>query len=83
MRLPLALTVHRDRFEERDLLVEVGDYDQRREAVEPTPPEKQRDTARFGVSDRYGWSETRTRQYAVPARASFGRYIRGQGFNLE
>ncbi len=36
----------------------------------------------FGVSTDYGWSENRTRQYNVPARTDFGRYIRDQGFDL-
>ena len=82
MRLPQALTVHRDRYEDGELYERVDEYDRRRERCEPTAPQAQRDVERFGVCTSYGWSEDRTRQYAVPARADFGRYIRGQGFAL-
>jgi nitroreductase/FMN reductase [NAD(P)H] len=37
----------------------------------------------FDVASDYGWSETRARQYARPAREDFDRYIRRQGFNLD
>lgn len=82
MRLPQALTVHRDRYDDSELYERVDDYDRRREQREPTSAGTQRDVGRFGTSERYGWSEDRTRQYAVPARSDFGRYIRGQGFDL-
>jgi len=81
-RLPLRTTVHADRYDDRDLIDQVTAYDRRREAVERTPPQQQRMVERFGVSSDYGWSENRTRQYAVPARADFGRYVRDQGFDL-
>jgi nitroreductase/FMN reductase [NAD(P)H] len=76
------VTVHEDSFDDTGLIEQVAEYDQRREAIEQTAPEKQRMVERFGVSENYGWSENHTRQYAVPARADFGRYIRDQGFDL-
>jgi nitroreductase/FMN reductase [NAD(P)H] len=82
LRLPLSVTVHEDRFDDSDLMEQVADYDRRREALEQTPPDQQRMVGRFGISEDYGWSENRTRQYAVPAREDFGRYIRDQGFDL-
>jgi len=83
MRLPMAVTVHRDRYDDSGLLEIVAAYDRRRESVEQTPPAKQRLVDEFGVATDYGWSENRTRQYSRPARADFGRYIRRQGFNLD
>lgn len=83
MRLPLAVTVHEDRYDDSGLLEIVADYDRRRESVEQTPPAQQRLVDEFGVASEYGWSENRTRQYSRPARADFGRYIRRQGFNLD
>ncbi len=83
MRLPPAVTVHEDRYDDAAMLEEVAAYDRRREAVEQTPPEKQRLVDEFGIASDYGWSENRTRQYAKSARADFGAYIRKQGFNLE
>lgn len=82
LRLPLSVTVHQDQFDDDDLIEKISDYDRRREALEQTAPEKQRMVGRFGVSNDYGWSENRTRQYTISARENFGRYIRDQGFNL-
>lgn len=82
VRLPQSVTVHRDRYQDDELFEQVADYDRRRARREPVPVEEQRNVARFGASTDYGWSEDRTRQYAVPARADFGRYIRRQGFGL-
>ena len=82
MRLPLQLTVHENRYDDGTLLEAVAAYDERREQRGPTPPHAQRLVDRYGVSDSYGWSENRTRQYSVPARADFGAYVRKQGFDL-
>lgn len=82
LRLPLQITIHLDRYDDSKLTEQVADYDRRREAIEQTPPEQQRMVEKFGISSEYGWSENRTRQYAVPARTDFGRYIRDQGFDL-
>ena len=83
MRLPPSVTVHEDGYDDSSLFEAVAAYDLRREAVEQTPPEKQRLVDEFGVASDYGWSENRTRQYSKPARADFGNYIRKQGFILE
>ncbi len=82
LRLPPSVTVHRNRYDDDGLLEAVADYDRRREQIDATPPEQQRLVDRYGVSDDYGWSENRTRQYSQPARDDFGRYIRAQGFDL-
>lgn len=82
LRLPLSLTVHDNTYSDDGLFEQVAAYDRARERRNPTPPEQQRLVERFGVAEDYGWSENRTRQYAVPARDNFGRYIRRQKFNL-
>jgi nitroreductase len=82
LRLPLEVTLHEEGYDDRDLLEQVAAYDRRREAVDQTPPEQQRWIERFGIAADYGWSENRTRQYAVPARTDFGDYIGRQGFDL-
>ena len=82
MRLPMTITVKKDAYDDDDLLEEVSDYDIRREKIDKTPPDQQRFVEKFGVSQNYGWSENRTRQYSHPARNDFGSYIRTQGFNL-
>jgi nitroreductase/FMN reductase [NAD(P)H] len=80
-RLPLSVTVHKERFDESGLSGKIDAYDRRRAAVRPF--RRQRDTARFGEADFYGWSEDKARQYASPQRADFGAYVRKQGFHLD
>jgi nitroreductase/FMN reductase [NAD(P)H] len=82
MRLPPALTVHIDRYDDSRLPAELEAYDRRREARHATPRESQRFVDRFGVSEHYGWSEDKARQYSVPERHSFGPFVRRQGFGL-
>jgi nitroreductase/FMN reductase [NAD(P)H] len=80
-RLPLSLTVHEDRFSDDDLAGQVDSYDRRRAAQRPY--RNQRDVARFGRAEFYGWSEDKARQYSVPQRAGFGAFVRGKGFRLD
>ena len=79
-RLPLAATVHRDRY--TDCTDEtVTAYDRRRNAI--FPYRQQRNVARFGTSPDYGWSEEKARHYAEPERADFGAFVVRKGFRLE
>ena len=80
-RLPLALTVHVDRFREDDLPEQLAAYDARRAALQPFA--SQRDPQIWGEAAPYGWSEDKARQYAQPQRTGFGAYVRARGFNPE
>jgi nitroreductase/FMN reductase [NAD(P)H] len=82
MRLPPAVTVHIDRYDDRELAAQVDAYDRRREARHATPRASQRYVERFGYAEPYGWSEDKARQYSVPERHNFGPFIRGHGFGL-
>lgn len=82
-RLPLAVTVHTDRYDDSRLEEALESYDRRRNAVQPIAAEKQREQQRFGVQSDYGWSEDKARQVSYPQRADFGSYLREQGFRLE
>lgn len=79
-RLPLAVTVHTDRFSEAGIESKIEGYDHRRAALQPYS--KQRDVKRYGEAAVYGWSEDKARQYAEPQRADFGEFIRRKRFNL-
>jgi nitroreductase/FMN reductase [NAD(P)H] len=72
-RLPLALTFHRDRFDDRDLEEEIERYERRRGALDGFDP----DSTGF-----VGWSTQKARMYATPQRTEFGAFVRGKGFNL-
>jgi nitroreductase/FMN reductase [NAD(P)H] len=80
-RLPLAATVHRDRFDESSINEKIESYDRRRNSI--FPYRAQRDVETFGEQADYGWSEDKARQYAKPERADFGAFVRAKGFNLE
>ena len=80
-RLPLAGTLHVDRFADGGVRAHVDAYDRRRDGIKPL--RDQRDTVRFGRADFYGWSEDKARQYAVPERADFGAFLRRKGFTLD
>ena len=80
-RLPLAATVHHERFDDARARELVDGYDRRRHAL--MPYRRQRDVARFGEAALYGWSEDKARQYADSQRADFGAYVRAQGFKLD
>lgn len=81
MRLPLRMTVHRERHAEGDLDAEITAYDTARAARQPYAA--QRFTGRFGAAPDYGWSEDKVRQYAEPERAGFGAFVRAKGFRLD
>ncbi len=81
LRLPLAVTVHADRYREEGLRDAVEAYDARRAAAQPYGA--QRYAADFGIAPDYGWSEDKARQYAKPERADFGAFVRAKGFRLE
>lgn len=80
-RLPLAATVHTDRFDETGIAQQVDAYDRRR--AMRVPYKKQRDSGRFGEAPFYGWSEDKARQYAKPQRTDFGAFVRGKRFKLD
>lgn len=81
LRLPLAATVHADRFDEAGIQAQVAAYDRRRAAVQPYA--RQRHADQDGVDPAYGWSEDKARQYSRPERADFGQFVRRKGFRLD
>jgi nitroreductase len=83
MRLPLAATVHTDRYDTGALDRELAGYDARRAEAEPATPGRQRHSDKYADVLPYTWSEDKARQYCVPQRHSFGDYIRKQGFSLK
>jgi nitroreductase/FMN reductase [NAD(P)H] len=76
-RLPLAATLHTDRFDDRRLGDLVATYDKTRRY------RTQRHEAEYGKDPNYGWSEDKARQYSKPERADFGEFVRRKGFKLD
>lgn len=83
MRLPPALTLHRDHYDDSALPHAIAAYDTERDARNPTPPAKQRAADRFGTVAQYGWSEDKTRQSAQGEGAAFPLWLRQQGFTFD
>jgi len=83
LRLPMALTVHVDRYDDTNLAAEIDGYDRRRNARHGIPESDWRQVERFGRPSFYGWSEDKARQVSVPERQDFGAFIRRQGFKLD
>ena len=81
LRLPLAVTVHEDRFNESGLRRGIDAYDARRADLQPYA--RQRHTGEYGTTTPYGWSEDKARQYSKPQRADFGAFVRHKGFCLD
>jgi nitroreductase len=82
MRLAPETTVHRDRYDDSRLAETVAGYDRRRDA-RFSIKDRQRDPARFGQAEFYGWSEDKARQAMSPEGEGFGAYLRAHGFSFE
>jgi len=82
MRLPLAATVHVDRYDESRLAEAVDGYDRRRDARHSIK-DRQRAPDRFGTADFYGWSEDKARQAAVPEGTGFATWLKARGFTFD
>lgn len=84
MRLPLAVTLHTDRYDDAALAEEIANYDRRRAARHATPREQQRAPDVFGYADFYGWSEDKARQTAAqPDGRGFAPHLRARGFSFD
>lgn len=81
MRLPLEATVHIDRYDDDGLADAVDGYDRRRDGRHSIK-DRQRDPARFGTAEFYGWSEDKARQAATPEGAGFATWLKARGFTL-
>ena len=80
IRLPLAVTVHKDIYDDSDDAALIADYDKRRRSVNPY--KTQRDVETFGHDADYGWSTDKARQTAHTDRLAFSQHIRAHGFDL-
>jgi nitroreductase/FMN reductase [NAD(P)H] len=82
MRLPLSITVHADAYDDSSAASDIAAYDMRRESTNPTSREKQRNPAKFGYAESYGWSEDKARQAAEPEGQEFNDYLRETWFKF-
>jgi nitroreductase len=83
LRLPPAVVVHQDRYDDSGLEDEVAAYDARRHARFPIKPESQRHSDKYGVLDVCTWSENVARQLSLPERDGFRAFLNGHGLSLD
>lgn len=83
MRLPPAVTLHQDHYDDTQLAEHVDAYDRARDARFSIPRDKQRAPGVFGYADFYGWSEDKARQAAQPEGAAFPPWLRKQRFTFD
>jgi len=80
-RLPPAVVVHRDRYDDSALADEIAAYDRRRHDARPLGVQFKPE--RFGTADFYGWSENATRRLAEPSDLGGLRaFLATHGFDL-
>ena len=81
-RLPPAVTVHRDRYDDAAAADLIADYDHRRAGGYQPPPEQQVEVDRWGPADFYGWSLEKARMVGRRERDQLGRFLSERGFGL-
>jgi len=83
LRLPPALVVHRDRYDDANLESEIGGYDARRHAAFPIPQRGEMHNDLYGQANFYGWSEHVARRLSRPeGREKLRAFLQARGFAL-
>lgn len=82
LRLPPAVNVHINSYNDTQLEQEIDSYDKRRDSIFSIPPEKQRKVEEYGVANFYSWSEDKARQVSSRERDQLATYLIKKGFNL-
>ena len=80
VRLPMSASLHKNKYNEKNLKASIKDYDKRREEINPY--ESQRRIDSYGTSASYGWSSDKARQTSHTERRSFKSYILKHGFRI-
>jgi len=84
LRLPPALVVHRDRYDDSNLEAEIDGYDQRRHAAFPIPARGQFHNDLYGQAEFYGWSEHVARRLSRnEGRETLRAFLQAHGFALD
>ncbi|HEY0183956.1 MAG TPA: nitroreductase family protein [Rhodopila sp.] len=82
MRLPPAVVVHRERYDDSALEADIAAYDERRTLRDPVAPGSLKNNDVYPPRDGVGWSENVARQLSVPERFGFATYLKTKGFDL-
>ena len=81
LRLPPAVNVHINSYNDSQLEPEIESYDKRRDAIFSIPQEKQRKVEEFGVATFMDGLRTKPAKYHKE-RDQLAAYLIKKGFNL-
>lgn len=82
MRLPPAVIVHRESYDDDAMESAVTAYDERRRARDPIAANSLKNLDVHGPKEGVGWSENAARQLSVPERFGLAAWLRSRGFDL-
>jgi FMN reductase [NAD(P)H] len=82
MRLPASVVVHRERYDDSNLEVDIVQYDAARQAREPLHPNGLKNHDIYGPRENGSWSLNTARQLSVPERFGFATFLKTRGFDL-
>ncbi len=83
IRLSQNIVTHFDKYNEKDLIHKINEYDERVFKKDPILENNQRHVDLYGVAKKGTWSENISRQLSVPERNHFKKWLQKNGFNLE
>ena len=82
-RLPQEIVIHHDIYDDKNLISEIEEYDERVYRFAPILADQQRHVDHYGVLEKCTWSENISRQLSISERANFKDWLKANGFNLE
>jgi hypothetical protein len=83
LRLPPALVVHENSYDDGDFAAEIDGYDRRRDAAFPIPARGQVHNDLYGTAGFYGWSEHVARRLSRPeGRETLRAFLQARGLDL-
>jgi nitroreductase/FMN reductase [NAD(P)H] len=83
LRLPPAVVIHHNTYDDKNLPEEISAYDQRRHNSRPIPETSYLHTDEFGSPAFYGWSENIARRLAKPnGLEGLRTFLMSHGFDL-
>jgi FMN reductase [NAD(P)H] len=83
VRLPPAIAVHRETYDDTALEAEIAGYDDRAHERKPIKAGGQRHIDLYGELEKCTWSENVARQLSRPERAGFAAFLKKRGIELK
>lgn len=82
IRLPQDVVIHRNRYDDSDLLQHLRAYDNTRHLLSPIPEEKQLHRDHYGTKSGLKWSDNLARRLSVQEHKTFRAFLEERNFAL-